>query len=210
MSREERAAISEPNLLLVEGDDDRRFFRALAQHLGLAEIAIRTMGGTGNLGDRVEAISAEPGFKDTVRTFGVVRDADENPAGAFQSVCDALRAADLPVPKRCGEPCGRAPRVSVMILPSQSETGSLEDVLLASVRDDLAAPCIDGYFDCLKEKGLPAPRQESKARVTAFLASRERAHRLLGEAADAGVWPWGSPAFTPLKEFLRGPFAAAC
>jgi hypothetical protein len=44
---------------------------------------------------------------------------------------------------------------------------------------------------------------EGKARVQLFLAPRPRVPRLVGEAADAGHWPWEHPAFQPLLTFLR-------
>ena len=67
--------------------------------------------------------------------------------------------------------------------------------------------CVGSYFECLKGKAVPPPRQQSKARVHAFLASRPKADLHAGEAASAGYWPWDSHAFQPLKDFLLGLFA---
>ncbi len=210
MTEEYLQAIGKAGLLLVEGRDDRRFFSALLHHLGIRNVDVREMHGRHNLRIRVRVITELPGFRDSVTAFGIVRDANSDPAAAFQSMCDALRAAGLEVPGRCGEPCGEAPRVGVMILPSESEPGALEDVCLRAVEDDPAMPCVDEYFDCLSGRGLETPRQESKGRVHTFLASRERAGLRLGEAAEAGYWPWEASTFLPVKDFLKGLFAAAC
>ena len=209
MSEENLAAITKLNLLLVEGDDDRRFFSALLRHLVLPDVGILKMEGKNKLRDRVNAIVTLPTFEEDVAALGIVRDADENLQGAFQGVCDALKSAGLEAPERSGEPCGRGPRVAVMILPSETEKGSLEDVLLKSIEDDPAMACVSGYFDCLSESGVQAPRSESKARVQAFLASRERAGLRLGEAAEAGYWRWDAPVFQPAKDFLKGLFGHA-
>ena len=43
----------------------------------------------------------------------------------------------------------------------------------------------------------------TKARLQAYLAALPRPGLRLGEAAEAGVWPWEHPAFDPLIAFLR-------
>jgi len=42
-----------------------------------------------------------------------------------------------------------------------------------------------------------------KARLHAFLASRSEPKFQLGIAADAGYWPWDSPAFEHIQAFLH-------
>ena len=46
------------------------------------------------------------------------------------------------------------------------------------------------------------PKDMAKAEVHAFLASREEPDKRLGEAAEAGYWPLGDPAFGHLKNFV--------
>ncbi len=43
----------------------------------------------------------------------------------------------------------------------------------------------------------------AKARVHAWLASQIEPDKRLGEAAKAGYWPWDSPGFDRLKQFLQ-------
>jgi hypothetical protein len=200
--------ITSPKQLVVEGPDDRFFFIALLSNLKLSDVQIQEMKGKPNLASEVKALASKPGFH-TVTALGVVRDSDENPTGAFKSVHDALEKAGLPAPNECLEICGESPRVAVILMPSAGEPGELEDLLLQSVAEDAAKPCVDGYFDCLSEQGVTAVRHENKRKVQVFIASRNcPSHvRLPGEAAAAGVWPWDSPAFDDVKRFLTSLFA---
>jgi hypothetical protein len=66
------------------------------------------------------------------------------------------------------------PQVTVLIIPYGRQKGMLEDVCLESVEDDDAMECVEGFFDCLKNKNrVLAENDISKARVRNFLASRE-------------------------------------
>ena len=193
---------TDAKLLLVEGRDDERFFSALLGHLGITGVEIRRYDGKLNLRPLLRLVPAIPGFTGLV-SVGVVRDADENATDTFRSVSDALQTAGLPTPPQQLFPAGNKPQVAVLLLPPWADNGELEDLCLRSVADDPAVQCVDEYFDCLEKRLLQAPNPLSKARVHAFLASRERPDRRLGEAADAGTWPWGSPAFDEVKQFLR-------
>ena len=81
----------------------------------------------------------------------------------------------------------------------------LEDVCLDSVSDDPAMECIDRYFECIEVSDTTGPRHvwHSKARLHAFLASRDRPDLRIGEAADRRVWHFDTEAFTPLKDLLQ-------
>jgi hypothetical protein len=97
---------------------------------------------------------------------------------------------------------GQNPQVAVMILPDHSTPGMLEDLCLRAVSEDPAMHCVENYFDCLQVQGLQAPNARAKAHVQTFLASRDSPGLRLGEAAEAGYWPWGHEVFSPVKEFL--------
>ncbi|MHC4198875.1 MAG: DUF3226 domain-containing protein [Planctomycetota bacterium] len=195
--------IEEPNLLVVEGKDEERFFARFLKHLGVANVDIRGVGGKHSLRRELRLLTQpSPGFEN-VEALGVIRDADDDPANAFKSVCDALGEVCLAVPKECGEICGEEPRVGVMILPGKDRRGALEGLCFESVQDDAAIKCVEDYFDCLVEQAQKMPGENAKKKLQVFIASREGAARLLGEAAEAGVWPWESPAFDEVKGFLR-------
>ena len=80
----------------------------------------------------------------------------------------------------------------------------LEDLCLAAVADDPAMRCVDEYFSCLEDQSI-SQRESAipKARLHAFLASRERPGLRLGEAAEKNDIPLDSPVFEPVVNFLR-------
>lgn len=194
--------IEQPNLLVVEGREEELFFGAFIRHLGLQRIQTMPLGGKQQLRRNLKALALSPGFS-KVLSLGVVRDANTDPDAAFQSVCSALRAVDLPVPKRPLVPVGEKPRVAVLILPEAGRCGMLEDLCLEAATQDPAALCIEQYFECLQQAGLAWPDNLSKAKVQVFLASRPRAGLRLGEAAEAGYWPWEERAFEQVRDFLQ-------
>jgi hypothetical protein len=80
----------------------------------------------------------------------------------------------------------------------------LEDLCLQAMREDMALPCLDGYFECLKAAGFQhAAKDVAKARAHALLASRKDPDLRVGEAAQRGYWPFDAEAFKPLVELLR-------
>ncbi len=194
--------ITRPRLLVVEGREEELFFGALIEHLGLQNVQTIPIGGKEQLRRNLKAVVATPGFVEVV-SLGVIRDANAHPDAAFQSVRDALQAVNLPAPKRPLVPVGESPRVAVLILPEVGMPGMLEDLCLRSIVQDPALPCVEQYFQCLQQEGFSLPDNVSKAKVQVFLASRPKVGLRLGEAAQAGYWPWDDPAFEQVKDFLR-------
>jgi hypothetical protein len=194
--------ITKSKVLIVEGEEEIRVFSELIAHLNLPDIEIRDIGGKTKFRTNVRTLTITPGFYN-VTSVGVIRDADDNPASAFQSVCDALQSAGFAKPTKTLQPVGDSPQVVVMILPDGETPGMLEDLCLKSVEEDPAIRCVDEYFECLQERLGRLPSNLSKARVHAFLASRERPDLRLGEAAQKGHWPWGHPAFEQVRQFLN-------
>lgn len=195
--------LHKPVVLVVEGKDDERFFSAFVKHLGLEDrIQVVESKGRENLPAVLRTVKTQPGFGQ-VRHLVIIRDADDDPDAAFQSVQSALKSAQLPLPRRLLEPTsGTPPLVTVIILPDGNRPGMLEDLCLQSVTSDPALPCVESYFECLRAQGLSLPKQLSKARVHVFLASRETPDLRLGEAAEAGYWLWDAEAFKGIRQFL--------
>jgi len=193
--------IIQPNVIVVEGKDDELFFSAFIKHLGLANIQIIPIGGKTELRPKLNALVTSPNFSQ-VTSLGIVRDADANPATAFQSMCDALRQVNLPVPHQTLVRAGNNPQVVVMVLPDKDTPGELEDLCLQAVVYDPAIKCVDQYFLCLQQNGISSPKSLSKAKIHAFLASRTKPDLRLGEAAQKGYWPWNTQAFENVKKFL--------
>lgn len=141
-----------------------------------------------------------------VESLGIIRDADEDNDAAFKSVCTGLRLAGLPEPPRPLDVTGGKPRISVFIMPDCQRPGRLETLCLLAVAEDPAMPCVKEYWGCL-ERALPqgnrdVPRNREKAHLQAFLASRQKPGLRLGEAGEAGYWPFDHGAFQLVKDFL--------
>ncbi len=208
----------QPKVLAGEGIEEVRFFAALLKYMGIEPqqeltggsrivggIQLLSLGRKYQLRAKLKALISTPGFAN-VQSLGIVRDADTDPHAAFLSVCNALTAVNLTAPQQPLIPAGRNPQVGVLILPNYNTPGMLEDLCLQAVSEDPAMHCIESYFDCLQTTRLSVSNAGAKARVQTFLASRARPGLRLGEAAEAGYWPWGHEAFSPVKEFLRGLF----
>lgn len=193
--------IVKPNLLVVEGREDELFFGAFVEHLNLENIQILPIGGKTKLRDNLGALVTSPNFSN-VTSLCIIRDANDNPPGAFQSVHDALESANLPSPQRPFELSGQDPQVMVMILPEEERTGSLEDLCLGSVENDEIIYCVEQHFECLEEREITLPRNIAKAKVQVFLGSKEESGKRLGEAAQAGYWPLDSNVFTQIRNSL--------
>jgi len=193
--------IVKPNLLVVEGRDDELFFDAFVAHLGFQNMQILPIGGKTRLRENLGALVTSPNFSN-VTSLCIIRDANDNPPGAFQSVHDALESANLPAPQRPFELSGQDPQVMVMILPEEEKTGSLEDLCLSSVENDEIIYCVKQHFEYLEEREITLPRNIAKAKVQVFLGSKEESGKRLGEAAQAGYWPLDSNVFMQIRKSL--------
>jgi hypothetical protein len=196
--------VEKSRLLIVEGVDDQRFFDALLKHLTMPGVQTIPMNGKAKLRSLLGALTKDPGFP-TVLAMGLVVDADQDSGAAFQSVAGTLAYVGLPTPVQPNQIASGVPNVSVLVIPPGSQ-GSLEDLCLASVQDDPAMPCLRSFFDCLRHLDS-VPRRDAKAQVQVFLSTRPKSLRL-GEAAEAGYWPWDSRAFDAPREFLTRLFTS--
>ena len=197
--------IEKPKLLVVEGDDEVRIFGALLNHLEVSDTDIRSIRGVDNLRIHLKTLSSLRDFG-RVRSLAVVVDADMDRGARRDQIRGALRDAGLPAPP---EPLSQTSddqlKVAYLIVPHESPGTMIEDVCLESVSTDPVIECLDGYFECISQTGVPGPRPhwKTKARTHAFLASRERPDLRLGEAAQNGVWDFDSDAFSPLRDLLK-------
>lgn len=192
--------ITKKKVLAVEGPIDGCFFNALLRYLRLRNCQIVQMKGKYPLTDKIESVAKTSGFLN-VTDFGIAVDADNDYTGTFQSICAALRNSNLAVPTA---PCIKVtgnPSVLAYILPRTNTNGTLEDLLLSSVQNDPAIPCITAYFQCLTTQNI-VPKHISKAKAHAFLASRKKPDLNCGEAANAKYWNFADTVFDELKTFL--------
>lgn len=195
--------ITQKCVLLVEGKEDQLFFDAIVKQQNLQNIQIISYKGKTNLRPFLSVLVKSPEFHNRVISIGIVRDADTNASGTFKSICDALQNACLSVPHSVLEPVGQNPRITILVIPHGSTHGMLEDLCLESVIEDPSTNCMEQYFQCLQELPSSMPNNISKAKVQVFLASRHEPGKRLGEAAQAGYWPWNNEVFDSVKSFLQ-------
>jgi len=195
-------ALSQPKLLIGEGKEEVDFFTAFLTHLNITNVQVEQYGGKQGLPSYLRTLVVRPGYLNVV-SLGITRDADNSAQSAFQSVCSSLNRASLPVPSQPGEIVGDTPQVSVLILPDGQNEGMLEDLCLTAIETDPVLQCVDEYFDCVYRTSGRKPNNMAKARVHTWLASQLEPDKRLGEAAKAGYWPWDSPGFDSLKQFLQ-------
>ena len=198
--------IERPRQLIVEGNDEVRVFLALCEYLGISGLQVQQYGGYPNLRRFLRTLTADPDFH-VIESLAVVADADSNRAGRQQSIQGALSDAGLPTPSaplQFATQDGNGIKVAYLIVPHDTDGTMLEDVCLASVSDDAAMKCVDEYFECLAIEDASTPRQVwmPKARVHAFLASRDDPALRIGEAADAEIWRFEDDAFRPMRQLL--------
>lgn len=192
-------------LLLVEGKDEENLFDALiGDRIGAeAEIQVIDAGGVRKFPRSLSAIRTAAQARPTLRSIGVVRDADDDAAAAFTSVCSHLRNAGYAPPPAHGEFSGAVPSIGVFIAPDGSEPGAMETLCRRSIEGTDAAKCVDAYLECLERHGAIHSNNLDKSFAHAWLAAARNPVARVGEGARAGVWSFGSPAFAGLSRFLR-------
>jgi hypothetical protein len=194
--------IDKPKQLLAEGNEAVSFFKSFLSHIHLVDFQIQNFGGTTELREYLLAFSKMPGFSKIVTSLAIIRDAESDPNAAFTSVCSSLLNSNLPVPSVPTNLSPGPPRVGVYILPDSSSTGMLETLCLRAVNGDPVMRCLDLYFDCCLEQLGYKPAKVDKARLRAFLASRERPELPLGPAGSAGHLNFASNEYNAIKAFL--------
>ena len=200
-----RLSIKSDRLLLVEGRDEVNLFNALIWHsLGdESNIQVIDAGGKDQFPTSLQAIRTEAKTRPAFRSFGVVRDADDNPTGAFQSVCAHLRNVEYEAPQSHGTFSNASPSVGVFIVPDGIECGTIEALCRRSVEDSNIAQCVEQYLECLATHDVIASTNREKSFAHAYLAAMRDPVARVGEGAQRGVWNFDSPAFQEILCFIR-------
>lgn len=188
-------------LALVEGPNDERFLYALLSSLGVSEIQVMPCGGVSGFRPMVQAISSNQlkGGQD-LQSILIVRDADDNPAGAAESIENIYRDFGYAIPSSPGVMTSSTPKTGFVIVPGDSASGTLDDVLLNSIHDEdqRILDCVEGYFTCLEADDHPLQVPPSKLKLDSFLSANGHAGRI-GDAARAGAFNFSSVALGELR-----------
>ena len=196
-------AIKSAIQLLVEGNDQRNFFESFTSHLSIANVQIQDFGGVTQLRDFLEGFVGATGFRETVQSLGIVRDAETSAGGAFQSVQSALSNVALPAPKNPAERTDTSPAVTVLILPGDNRQGMLETLLCESFADTSVEHCIDDFFKCVESLPDMSIERSDKARAHAYLTTKPNPHFSVGVAAKNDYWNLDHSVFSTVRDFLQ-------
>ena len=197
--------IRSDRLLLVEGKDEVNLFNALMKHCLDAEPTVDVIeaGGKDRFSKNLRAIQADARSRPSLLAIGVVRDADDDAAGAFRSVCDHIRNVGYEPPAVHGEFSDATPSIGVFIVPDGEEPGAIESLCRRSREGDDVSRCVEEYIRCLAEHDAMRSTNDDKTFAHAYLAAMGDPVARVGEGARQGVWDFGSPAFSDLSGFLR-------
>ena len=196
-------AIKSAIQLLVEGNDQRNFFEAFTSHLAIANVQIQNFGGVNQLRDFLEGFVGATGFRETVQSIGIVRDAEMSAGGAFQSVQSALSNAALPVPDSPAKRTNTSPAVTVLILPGDNRQGMLETLLCESFAATPVEDCINDFFKCVESLPDVSIERSDKARAHAYLTTKPNPHFSVGVAAKNDYWDLDHSVFSTVRDFLQ-------
>ena len=197
--------ISSDWLLLVEGKDEVNLFGELMKHCFDAEPTVQVIdaGGIRKFPKRLLAIQTAGRARPSLRSIGVVRDADDDAAGAFRSVCDHIRNVGYEPPVVHGGFSNATPSIGVFIVPNGEEPGAIETLCRRSKEGNEVARCVDEYLNCLDGNEAMQSTNEDKSFAHAYLAAMEDPVARVGEGAKQGVWDFECAAFGELSDFVR-------
>lgn len=189
-------------LVVCEGPDDQAVIEGLLAVAGLAGITVEPCGGVPNFNRYLHTLPQRPEFtRHEVASLAIVLDADESRAGCWQRICDRVREGFGVELTAEGVLAGDRPKIGACIM-GLGDRGTLEDLVLESLRSTKGFSCLEEYFQCLSAE-TGRPRYPAKARFRAWMASQADHDLRVGKAAAGGYIPLESPAFVPLRELLR-------
>jgi hypothetical protein len=195
--------ITESRLVLVEGYDEVVLISKYLKRAGIVGVHVWESGGKDKFEPYLNGLVTTVSGFDRVKTLGIIRDADDDPASAFASIRNTLRKCQLPFPTRPSEFATGKIEVGVFIVPSGTETGCLEGLCLASRADVPALRCVESFFDCVKTDTAHTGNSLLKAKCQVYMATHPDLPYRAGIAALKGVWDLDHPCFTQLGAFLK-------
>ncbi len=219
-----RFNITQPFVLLCEGQHDSQFFTHLIASRGLPSFEVcsvnyvigSTRGGNTKFTEALDELPAIPGFQNVQKVL-IVADNDLEPVAAFNNVAAAITAtapiigppaSRFVAPKAPLQKAGTNPSVFVMMIPDIGVTGSLTTMCLVAAEN--SAPVIAGCVNALANSCTTADTWSvtalAKMKLRALIAS---SHKPKPELSPAYVWsegtnlvPLSDSVFDDISDFL--------
>ena len=196
-------------LLIVEGADDAYFFDSILADINAnpARTGIIYLNGKDALKKEFGPfIKSGPFRHGAVNTYAIVRDADLNPSAAVTETHTILRTYGEPEPPPgtfVAAPSGRTGRVGLLILPSATEPGDLEEVCLRTVVGEALLNRVDVFLGETVTAGGPID-DLSKRKVQTYLANKHGSLcRGPGRGFAVGHFNRGHSSLMAIQEFCR-------
>ncbi len=205
-SREPKIKIFENRILLVEGKDEANLFGKLIEiclNDNKPAIQVIEIGGKYTFRRNLETLKTGALTRPSLRSIGIVRDADTSATASFQSVHNSVQQAGYRPPSAHAEFSDASPSIGIFIVPDGSEPGAIETVCRRSVQDEESAECVEAYMDCLTAHNALKSNVPDKTFTHAYLAATSDPVARVGEGALQDVWNFQSPAFANLREFVH-------
>lgn len=196
-------ALTSTRLLLVEGLDEVNMVNRMLSDWNVSGIQVVDIGGKYRFKPSFEALLSQARSRSLeLSAIGVLRDADDSPERAVQSVENSLQSLSLPAPHSHAGFTEGTPSVGIFIVPDGGSKGSVEDLCWASVESSPAAQCAASYLDCLQRSDALQSKNNAKTLVHAYLSAQDDPCARVGEGALKGYWSFDHPVFAALKEFV--------
>lgn len=201
--KQKMEAVTKKKVLAVEGKDECEFFEALLNDMDISECQIYDIGGKDKFKSKIPAfIRFSHLHFEIVEVFAIIRDADDNPEGAFESIKNIVKKAGLEPSSTVNTFGDGKPKVGIFIMPGGSETGMLEDLCLETVKNKPVMKHVDHYIDCVKIMD-EIPKNIAKAKAQVYLASKPDIVCRVGHGAKKNYWDFTSSTLGGLKTFLE-------
>lgn len=205
-------------LIFCEGRDEWNFLyywlnsEALANEEGFSrDIQLVDFEGNENLPNKLKVYRNIDNFS-SVTHLMIIRDAEQNPSGAVQSIQSSLHSAGFSSPDSPAKWCfDSRNEIHIGFLPfprltAQPVSGTLEDLCVQI----LAGPDAPKYMDIVDsflgtiESDFGSFTHKHKTQLhTYFSVSNKFTGLKIGESAKAGAFDWDNPKLDPLKDFVR-------
>ena len=177
-------------ILVVEGPEDKTFFHALAEHLGIEQqIYVVVCNGKNKLATTLKSILNDGNFHNFDH-IGIICDNDfpesREHKRALETIQDEIISAnegindnlqktrELPKPVRARVAAGTRPKVSVLLLPDDNRDGMLENLVLDAIGKNEITECTDAFYDCLEQQAKLEIQEarEPRSRLSVYISGK--------------------------------------
>lgn len=193
-------------LLIVEGVDDALFLDQMLLHMDQdpATVGVCYAGGKDKLSAfLIQVKKSGPFTTGLVQKYAIIRDVDDSVQTCSAEISQLFSAAGEPQPEPGATTIREDGRgVGLYLIPAHQTTGSLENLVLASVDGHALMQPLESYLNSSVAAGGPSDHL-GKRRAQAFLAAAAQPLcNGVGYATKRAIFDVGHDTFAGLRNFL--------